>query len=245
MKRHQFTFRKMQNFLGFVTRLRKRRNYDLSLIGNMDETPLWVDMPGDYTMEQIGTKSITMKTTGHEKSRFTVMLAAIADGTKLPPMVLFKGVRPPKEIPTGLIVLMTPQAWANEKCMFEWLARVWRKNSEKRRLLVWDALTGHRTPAIKAAVQEKYNSDLAIIPGGCTSKLQPCDVSWNRPLKDHFRQNYDEWLVDGPISLTKQGNRRPPPRQLLLKWVKKAWNACSDTRRHSQVFQEDWFVSGK
>ena len=29
-----------------------------SRIGNIDETPFWVDMPGDYTIEQKGLKTI-------------------------------------------------------------------------------------------------------------------------------------------------------------------------------------------
>ena len=56
----------------------------------MDETPIWMDMPGNYTLETKGTKTVTMTTTGHEKERFTIKLAALADGTKLMPLVLFK-----------------------------------------------------------------------------------------------------------------------------------------------------------
>ena len=42
------------------------------------------------------------------------MLGAMADGTKLPPMVLLKGVRPLSDVLSGIIVKMTPKAWANE-----------------------------------------------------------------------------------------------------------------------------------
>ena len=218
---------KMQHFLGFVTRLRRRRNYSLSLIGNMDETPMWVDMPGNYTLETVGTKTVSMKSTGHEKSRITIMLAAMADGTKLTPMVLFQGVRPPKIIPPGIIVEMAPKSWANETIICTWLQRVWRKNSSQRRLLVWDAFNGHITPKVKKVLSENFNTDMAVIPGGCTSKLQPCDVSWNRPMKDSFRDSYDDWLVDGPQELTRGGNRKPPSRELLMAWIKKAWNGIS------------------
>ena len=156
-----------QNFLRFVTRIRRIRDYALGRIGNMDETPIWVDMPGDYTIEQIGKKTISMKSTGNEKSRITVMLCAMADGSKVPPMVLFKGVRPPTEKPPGVIVKMTPQAWANEEVCLEWLRLAWRvRAGEPRRLLIWDSFSGHKTAAVKQAVREQYNSDMAIIPGG-------------------------------------------------------------------------------
>ena len=58
---------KMQNFLRYIIKLRRVREYDLSLIGNMDETPIWVDMPGNYTLKDVGTKTISMGSTGHEK----------------------------------------------------------------------------------------------------------------------------------------------------------------------------------
>lgn len=157
------------------------------------------------------------------------MLAGMADGTKLAPLVLFKGVRPPKDIdiPAGIIVKMTPQAWANADVIKYWLRTVWRRNNLQKRLLVWDAFSGHTTRPVKDEVRQIYNSDMAVIPGGCTSKLQPCDVSWNRPFKDHFRDMYDEWLVEGTVELTRGNNRKPPPRPLLMRWIKEAWASVS------------------
>lgn len=173
-------------------------------------------MPGDYTLDMKGTKTVSMGSTSHEKTRITVCLAAMADGTKLMPLVLLKGVRPPKDIPTGIVVKMTPKAWADEEAMVFWLRNVWRQSST-RRLLIWDSFSGHKTKSVKQLLTGKYNTDIAIIPGGCTSKLQPCDVSWNKPFKDNYRELYDEWLFNGPVSTTKAGNRRPPEKQLVLR----------------------------
>jgi hypothetical protein len=41
----------------------------------MDEVPLTFDIPMNRTVEKKGTSSITIRTTGHEKSSFTVVLA--------------------------------------------------------------------------------------------------------------------------------------------------------------------------
>ena len=57
----------------------------------MDETPVWSDMVSQTTVDECGKKTITMKSTGHEKSCVSVCLAAKADGTKLIPMIVFKG----------------------------------------------------------------------------------------------------------------------------------------------------------
>ena len=49
----------------------------------MDETPVWCDMLSETTVDATGKKSITLKSTGHEKARVSVCLAVKGDGTKL------------------------------------------------------------------------------------------------------------------------------------------------------------------
>ena len=44
---------------------RKELNYDLVHIGNMDETPVWFDMPSAKTVNSKGQKTVLVNTTGH------------------------------------------------------------------------------------------------------------------------------------------------------------------------------------
>ena len=60
---------KASNFVLRVRKLRHIHQYPLSAIGNMDETPLWLDMPGDTTVARTGDRTISVKTTGHDKGR--------------------------------------------------------------------------------------------------------------------------------------------------------------------------------
>ena len=76
---------KLVSFVIHVRRFAIKYNYDVSDIIAMDETPVWMYMVSNTTVEVSGTKSVTVKTTGHEKTRVSVCLAAKADGTKLPP----------------------------------------------------------------------------------------------------------------------------------------------------------------
>lgn len=48
----------------------------------MDETPCWMDIPSDTTIATTGSCSILLKTSGHKKDHFTVILTAKADETK-------------------------------------------------------------------------------------------------------------------------------------------------------------------
>ena len=50
-----------------------------------------MDMPSDTAIYPVGARSVAMKTTGHEKNHFTVVLTARADGVKLKPFVVLKG----------------------------------------------------------------------------------------------------------------------------------------------------------
>ena len=76
---------KVMAFHRFVLTQRKRNNYDLSQIANMDETPMCFDMVPSRSVDHVGTKTVMVKTTGHEKSHFTCVLAVTADGIKLAP----------------------------------------------------------------------------------------------------------------------------------------------------------------
>lgn len=89
---------KMANFFQSVQSARKQTKYPDSLIVNMDETPMYFDMASPKTVSQRGTKTISIRSTGAEKRRLTVVLAASADGQMLPAMVIFKGKRALKNI---------------------------------------------------------------------------------------------------------------------------------------------------
>ena len=67
------------------------------MIVNMDEAPMYFDMASAKTVSQRGARTVSIRVTGAEKRRLTVVLAASADGQILPPMVIFKGKEGTKE----------------------------------------------------------------------------------------------------------------------------------------------------
>jgi len=120
----------------------------MSSIGNMDETPLWLDMPGDTTVAHVGERSVAIRTTCHDKGRFTVIVAAMADRRKLKPFVVFKGVRPIAALGkvSGVVLNYSRNGWMNEeltvKCeelTVKWIESVWGSLSFSHWLLILDA----------------------------------------------------------------------------------------------------------
>ena len=80
-------------------------------------------MVSETTIDATGKKTITLKTTAHEKSRVSVCLAAKADGTKLKPMVVFKGAKREvaalnQEFKRRAVVATSGNAWMNTELIF-------------------------------------------------------------------------------------------------------------------------------
>ena len=73
---------KLVAFVLHVRRVSMKHLYDAADIIVMDETPVWSDMVSETTVDATGKKTVSVKTTGHEKSRVSVCLAAKADGNK-------------------------------------------------------------------------------------------------------------------------------------------------------------------
>ena len=87
-------------------------------IGNMDETPMSFDLPNNTTIDERGARSISIRTTGYKKTNFTVVLTCMADGTKLPPIIIFKLKKVPKgSFPPGVIIRANQTGWMNENEM--------------------------------------------------------------------------------------------------------------------------------
>jgi len=114
-----------QNFLSYILYRRTECNYPLNLIGNMDETPMAFNLPSQSTIEECGKRTVSILTTGHERTNFTVTLTCLADGTKLPPFIIFKLVNVPREkFPDGVYVHANPSGWMDEKEMIWWVENV-------------------------------------------------------------------------------------------------------------------------
>ena len=54
------------------------------------KTACWFEMPSDTIVSLLEERSVPVKTTGHEKDHYTVILTARASGKKMKPFVVFK-----------------------------------------------------------------------------------------------------------------------------------------------------------
>ena len=152
---------------------------------------------------------VLIKTTGHEKDHHTVVLACLADGTKLPPVVIFKRKTMPKDpIPRGVIVRVHQKGWMDQVGLVDWVDAVWSRRPggllKKPGLIVWDSFKPHMSKKIKKKLRQ-LKTDTVIILGGLTPIVQPLDVSINKSFKDSVKRQWTTWMDSGNHSFTPAG----------------------------------------
>ena len=89
---------KIMQFPHLVIAARQQAEYPLSRINNMDEMLMRFKLPSTCSLEFTGRQTVPVKTCGAQKQSFTVALCMLADGRKLPPKVILKGVHFPKDL---------------------------------------------------------------------------------------------------------------------------------------------------
>ena len=132
---------RIHEFRHEVKRVRQNGDFPYDFIGNMDETPVYMDMVPSKTVDVRGKEPIKVKTTKSEKCRVTAVLSCIATGSMLSPMVIFKGttgrsIHNIKES-NGTVVCYQKKAWVDEKLMLQWISDIWVKHTKNKPSLLF------------------------------------------------------------------------------------------------------------
>jgi hypothetical protein len=111
------------------------RQFKLSEVANIDQTPLAFDFMGSKTYESKGAKTVFQKESrsGWDKRQCTLQVAAYGDGIqRCRPLLIFHGAEKGDSRRTAEVrryhpdveVLWNPKAWANEKTMLYWIKHI-------------------------------------------------------------------------------------------------------------------------
>ena len=84
-----------------------------------------------------------------------------------------------------------------------------------------DAHTAQQTEAVKTALG-KYKTELVNVPPGCTSRVQPLDVSVNKPFKEEVKRQHEKRMSENLQLYTESKLSAWQRRVLLTKWVAEA-----------------------
>ena len=218
----------------------------------MDETPVYFDMVPSKTVDVKGKKTIKVRTTGSEKRHITVVLACMSSGEFLPPMIIFKGKTDRTirnlRVPEGYVVATQSKAWMDEVLMLRWIKEIWiphvMKKGGRESILCLDSFRAHLTDEVISEFRTQ-RIHKAVIPGGCTSILQPLDVSLNKPFKAILRSLWQQYILEetekAEASSARPQNLPAPSRQHLVDWIAHAM-MLMDTKHTCVV--KSFYVTG-
>ena len=108
-------------------------------------------------------KTVSVRSTGAEKRRLRVVLAATADGQMLPSMVIFKGKRKLKniDVPRSWIVCVQAKGWMDSTLMDRWVREIYLKHTKRNQallVLVMDSFSAHCMEEKIVSLLAKSNS---------------------------------------------------------------------------------------
>uniref|UniRef100_A0A8C6QJ70 Pogo transposable element with ZNF domain n=1 Tax=Nannospalax galili TaxID=1026970 RepID=A0A8C6QJ70_NANGA len=179
-------------FIEFVQRQIHNQNLPLSMIVAVDEISLFLDTE---VLSSDDRKENALQTVGTGEPWCDVVLAILADGTVLPTLVFYRGqVDRPANVPDSILLEAKESGYSDDEIMELWSTRVWKKHTACQRskgMLVMDCHRTHLSEEVLALLSASSTLP-AVVPAGCSSKIQPLDVCIKRTVKNFLHKKWKE-----------------------------------------------------
>ena len=133
-----------------------------------------------------------------DKRQITAVFAASLAGDFLPVQLIYKGTTPrclpAVTFPQGWHATFSPNHWANENTMVDYVDRILVPYIQKKRseLKLQPNFKEQMTESVLKKLDESYIHRV-IVPSNCTDRLQPLDGSVNKAAKEFVRRKFQDW----------------------------------------------------
>ncbi|XP_032948641.1 pogo transposable element with ZNF domain isoform X6 [Rhinolophus ferrumequinum] len=202
-------------FIEFVQRQIHNQDLPLAMIVAIDEISLFLDTE---VLSSDDRKENALQTVGTGEPWCDVVLAILADGTVLPTLVCYRGhVDRPADMPDSILLEAKESGYSDDEIMELWATRVWRKHTACQRskgMLVMDCHRSHLSEEVLALLSASSTLP-AVVPAGCSSKIQPLDVCIKRTVKNFLHKKWKEQAREMADSACDSGVLL----QLVLAWL--------------------------
>ena len=109
-------------------------------------------------------------------------------------------------MPSGWDLWHSDNHWSNEETMKWYVEKIVVPYLEAKRvalklskshppLAIFDCFRGQTTPEFLPLLKV-HNIVSVQIPANCTDRLQPLDVSVNKPIKDDLKKSFHSWYAN-------------------------------------------------
>lgn len=179
-------------------------------IWNCDETGLAYVTKSSKVVCQVGKKYVYRRTWGERGETHTVLACACADGTWIPPFIIFKGTRwsdllARNKLPNSIVTL-SPKGWITKELFLVWFKFfVESVPAERPLILLMDSHSSHISPDVIELAKANYIY-LFIFPAHCSHLLQPLDVGVYKPLKAKWYEEINKHMRANPLDKPNRYN---------------------------------------
>ncbi|XP_075834353.1 pogo transposable element with ZNF domain isoform X2 [Microtus pennsylvanicus] len=212
-------------FIEFVQRQIHNQDLPLSMIVAIDEVSLFLDTE---VLSSDDRKENALQTVGTGEPWCDVVLAILADGTVLPTLVFFRGqVNRPANVPDSILLEAKESGYSDDEIMELWSSRVWKKHTacqHGKGMLVMDCHRTHLSEEVLALLSAS-NTLPAVVPAGCSSKIQPLDVCIKRTVKNFLHKKWKEQAREMADSACDSDVLL----QLVLNWLNEVLGVIGDS----------------
>ena len=207
------------NFLSDIQAVVDMEEVPPCLIINWDHTALKYVPVGSWTMAEEGSKKVPLAGVD-DKRQITAVCGATLEGQFLPPQIIYQGKTeaclPRIRFPSDWHVTYTPNHWANELTTLDYIEKIILPYVSKKReekglhteqcaLCIFDNFKAQLTTEVLNLLETNH-IDTVFIPANCTDRLQPLDLSVNKPAKYFLRGKFEEWYA---AQIYEQGTSSP------------------------------------
>lgn len=194
------------------------------LVINWDQTGIHYVPVSSWTMEKLGSKRIEI-VGSDDKRQLTAVFGASLAGDFLPPQLVYKG-KTSRCLPVGVKfppdwdLTYNINHWSNEETMnsyahnilFHYVAKKRAElnlEPDHRALVIFDNFNAQCTKEFLTLL-ENNNCNVVLVPPNCTDRLQPLDLSLNKPAKTFLRGQFEEWYSTQVCSQLDEGDKIQP-----------------------------------
>ena len=214
------------------------------LVINWDQTAMKIVPSSAWTMEKKGTKRVEISA-ADDKRQITAVFACALSGCFLPMQLMYQGTTErclPSNVPfpANWHITYTANYWSNENTMVQYIQKIILPYVSEVRgkldladdypaLVLFDVFKGQCTESVFKLLKEN-NIFYVMIPANCTDKIQPLDLSVNKPAKDFMKRKFQNWYGSKTCSQLEDNITEPVDlrlskmKPLIASWIIDLYN---------------------
>ncbi|XP_063802751.1 pogo transposable element with ZNF domain isoform X2 [Pseudophryne corroboree] len=222
--------------IGFVQRQIHSQDLPLSMIAALDEVSLFLDLELLCSDER---KESALQTVGTGEPWCDIVLTILADGSLLPTLVCSRGnCRNAGGVPDSIILENRDHGFKDDEIMKLWSSQIWQKHVDgpnNKGMAVLDCHRSHMSDEVLALLSSTCTLP-AVVPSGCSSKIQPLDVCIKRAVTSFLHKKWREQAQEMAETSSSPGMLL----QLVLCWLTEVLEVVTE---HPELVQQSFLVA--